>query len=144
MSFNVFIDGNHVAIAAYDSQLAESLISYSFCSINHISHRSGVCNTAVTVEINTGELFTCAIKLKVSDSLRVYQDHPYDVILGHDWFIFCSTGLGSNPNAGVRLPISNQQLFSAASPINAIIHNTQFLSSKFIFDGCLSQCLIFV
>ena len=39
----------------------------------------------MTVEISTGELFTCAIKLRILD--RIFLDHPYDVALGRDWFM---------------------------------------------------------
>ena len=76
MSFKVSIDGI-VANAVYDSVLAESSISLSFCTVNHIYNQFGVCNTTVTVEISTGELFTCVIKLRILDMISL--DHPYDV-----------------------------------------------------------------
>ena len=62
MSFKVSIDGI-VANAVYDSVLAESSISLSFCTVNHIYARHGVCNTTVTVGISTGGTFTCGIRL---------------------------------------------------------------------------------
>ena len=137
-SFEVSINGNF-ARAAYDSQLAESSILLSFCSINRIYYRFGICNSTVTVKTSTGEFFTCAINLRISDGFFQNHWHPYDVILGRDWFKFCSTALEDNPEAAVpvRLSSSNQWLIFAASPINAI-HTTQMLpSSKFhLLNGC--------
>jgi hypothetical protein len=56
-SFKVSINGI-VAGAVYDSELAESSISLSFCTVNHVytRHGHGACNTSVTVEISTGGL----------------------------------------------------------------------------------------
>ena len=122
-----------LASAAYDSDLAESSISLSFCTVNHIHNRHGSCNTTVTVEITTGGFFTCAIRLRmISESLPV--DRPYDVILGRetrDWFKLCSTGLEDNPDAAVRLSSLEQWLFFAASPKNAI-HTQLSFSSEFL------------
>jgi len=129
-SFKVSI-GGVVASAVYDSELAESLISLSFCTINHIYTRHGACDTAVTVETTTtGGFFTCAIRLRL-----IYESlgRPYDVILGRDWFNFCSTGLGDNPDTAVRLSSLNQLLFFSASPINAIHTQSSFSSEFSIF-----------
>jgi hypothetical protein len=138
--FNISIDGN-VASAVYNSQLTESSIFWSFCTVNHIFCRLGSCTTTVTVEIGAQETFTCAIKLgMIFDS--VSPDHPYDVVTGCDWFKLCSTVLeNTNPDATVRfrLFLSNQWLVFAASPFNAI--RTQLLptiTSKFIFLGRVS------
>ena len=129
--FNVSVDG-HLASAVYDSQSTESLIALTFCTVNHIFFHSGSCNTTVTVEIGPGESFTCPIKLGIFDSMV----HPYHVVLGRDWFKLCSTSLENiNPDAAVRLLLSNQWLVFAASPFNAI--RSQLLSStrtsKFFF-----------
>ena len=146
----ISIDGN-VASVAYDIQLAESSILLSFCTVNHIYNQFGVCNTTVTVKISTGELFTCAIKLRILD--KVLLDHLYDVVLGHDWFRLCSTGLENNFDAAVRLPSSNQWLIFASSPVDAV-HTQSLLCSKslpppplpplFFFEGCYFKCLISV
>ena len=71
----ISIDGN-VASTAYDFQLAESLILLSFCTVNHIYNQFGVCNTTVTVKISTGELFTCAIKLRILDMIPLVHPGP--------------------------------------------------------------------
>lgn len=71
-SFKVSIDGN-VASAAYNSQLAGSSILLTFCRINRICYRLGVCNTTVTVETSTGVYFTCAIKLRLSDKFSLTE-----------------------------------------------------------------------
>ena len=138
-SFKVSINGI-VASAVYDFELAESSISLYFCTVNHIYTRHGACNTSVTVEISTGGTFTCAIRLRMiyeSESL----DRPYDVILGRDWFKFCSTGLKDNPDAAVRLSSPKQWLVFSASPINAIQSHTQFsfpTSSEFFISFWVS------
>ena len=136
-SFKVFINGN-VANAAYNSQLAESSISPSFCRINQISYHLGVCNTTVSIETSTGEYFTCAIKLRISEKFS--KSDPYDFILGRDWFNLssCSTGLEDNPEAAVHLSSLNQWLIFAVSPVNAI-HSQILPSSKFhSFNDCNS------
>jgi hypothetical protein len=125
-SFQVSVDGNVATSAIYDSQLAESFILLTFCSINHMHHRLGVCSTTVTVRISSGEYFTCAIKLKVLDRLS----HPYNIVLGRDWFNLCSIGLEDNPEAAVPLSSMHEWLIFAASPVNAI-HSQ--ISSKFSF-----------
>ena len=87
-----------VASTVYDSELAESSISLSFCIVNHIytSHGACQCNTTTTVmvEISPGVFFTCVIRLGM-----IYKslDRPYDVIPGRDRFKFCSTGLEDSP-----------------------------------------------
>lgn len=78
----------------------------SFCSINRLYHRLDVCNATVAVGINTGETFSIS--------------HPYDVILGRDWFELCST---DSPEAAVRLSsLLDQWLVFAASPENLNPH----------------------
>ena len=93
-SIQVSVEGR-VAQALYDPQLAESFILLSFCSLNHLFNRLGVCNSTVAAEIHTGEYFTCSMKLKVLDRIC----HPYSIILGRDWFNMCSTGLEDKPEA---------------------------------------------
>jgi hypothetical protein len=132
-SFKVSIN-SIVASAVYDFELAESWILLSFCTINHIYTCHDACNTSVMVDISTRGTFTCAIRLRMiyeSESL----DCPYDVILGPDWFEFCSTGLKNNFNATVCLSLSKQWLVFSASLINAIQFHTQlsFPSEFFIY-----------
>ena len=142
MSFKVSIDGI-VANTVYNSVLAESSISLSFCTVNRIYTRHGVCNTTVTVGISTGGTFTCGIRLQL-----IYEslDRPYNVILGRDWFKFCSTGLKDNPGAAVCLSSLKWLIFSA-SPLNAIQDHTLSLlsfSSEFficIFYQVSDMCL---
>jgi hypothetical protein len=131
-SFNVSIDGS-VARAAYDSQLAESSISLSFCTVNHIYNRFGVCSTTVTVETSTGELFTCAIQLIILNKNPL--DHLYDVVLGRDWFSLCSTGLENYPDTAVHLLSLNQWLIFASLSVDAV-HAQLLPYSK-------SLCLLF-
>ena len=127
--FKVSINGI-AANAVYDSDLAESSISLNFCTVNHIYTRHGACKSTVSVEITTGGFFTCAIRLRM-----IYEseplDRPYDVILGRDWFQFCSTGLEDNPDASVCLSSRNQWLVFSASPLKAIHTQSSFPSEFF-------------
>ena len=97
------------------------LSSSRICNTNRLYHRFSICNTSVAVEIGIGEYFTCAIKLNISNSIC----HLYSIILGRNWFNMCSTGLEDKPEASVRLTFSNQRLFFAASPVNAICTPSQ-------------------
>ena len=63
-SFQVSVDGN-VAQAVYDLQLPDSFVSVSYCDINHLPHCFGVCNSAIAVELHTGQYFSCVMKLKI-------------------------------------------------------------------------------
>ena len=125
-SFQVLVNGN-IAQAVYDPQQAESFVLLSFCNINRLFHRLGVCNGAVAVEIRTREYFSCLMKFKILDRIS----DPYTVILGHDWFNMCSTGLEDKIDAVVHLSLSSpsQWLVLSSSPFNAIC--TQLPSSDF-------------
>ena len=89
-----------------------------------MSHRLGICRSAVAVELHTGKYFSCTMKLKVIDRIS----DPNNVILGRDWFNLCSTGLEDQPDSAVRLLSSSQWLIFAVSPFTAV--RTQLPSSE--------------
>ena len=108
--FSVFIDGS-VAIATYNSGLSSSFISSEYCLRKgyHSGRRRTTDSSfpcAVSVHTSSGQ-FLCLLTLAVEDNL------PCDVVLGRDWFNFCSTGI---PQATIALSDSAVLDFSL-SPI---------------------------
>ena len=102
----VSVEGN-VTQAVYDPQQKNLCVLLSFCRINRLSHRLGICRSAVAVELHTGKYFSCTMKLIVIDRIS----DPINIILGRDWFNLCSTGLEDQPDSAVRLLSSSQWLF---------------------------------
>ena len=86
-------------------------------------HRLGICSSAVVVKLHTRKYFSCTMKLKVIDRIS----DPINIILGHDWFNLCSTGLEDQSDSVVRLLSSSQWLIFAVSPFTAV--RTQLPSS---------------
>ena len=121
-SIKVSVEGN-VTQAVYDPQQENSCVLLSFCRINHLPHRLGICSSAVAVELHTGKYFSCTMKLIVIDRIS----DPINIILGRDWFNLCSTGLEDQPDSAVRLLSSSQWLIFAVSPFTAV--RTQLPSS---------------
>ena len=117
-SIKVSVEGN-----VYDPQQENSCVLLSFCRINHLPHRLGICSSAVAVKLHTGKYFSCTMKLKVIDRIS----DPNNAILGRDWFNLCSTGLEDQPDSAVRLLSSSQWLIFAVSPFTAV--RTQLPSS---------------
>ena len=114
-SIKVSVEGN-VTQAVYDPQQENPCVLLSFCRINRLSHRLGICRSAVAVELHTGKYFSCTMKLKVIDRIS----DPNNAILGRDWFNLCSTGLEDQSDSAVRLLSSSQWLIFAASPFTAV------------------------
>jgi hypothetical protein len=82
----------------------------------------------VTVEISTGELFKCAIKLRILD--RISLDHSYDDVLGRDWYMLCFTGLENNPDAVVHFLSQNKWLIFASSTVDAVHARCCFITDS--------------
>ena len=71
-SIKVSVEGN-VTQAVYDPQQENSCVLLSFCRINCLSHRLGICSSAVAIELHTRKYFSCTMKLKVIDKISEKQ-----------------------------------------------------------------------
>jgi hypothetical protein len=102
-SFNVNIDGS-LAIAIYDGDSSLSTISSIYCLQKGYHHRqTKTIQCAVSVNTSSGQ-FLCLLHLGVGG-----KQLPCDIVLGCDWFNFCSTAI---PGATISLSDSTILDFS--------------------------------